>query len=189
MSSPSFFVCEKLFPSLYPSSLLVFPASSAARVFKSGALCWCSAPEIGIKCRCSRPFKTCITRYYTSTLARICSRRQRLDTPIILEPWCELKAMSPPPSPVSVPQSWSIGPSVCKEHLRLWLPLLLEEMSLMSWMISSMYWFSRTDYRRAIFLRNFWWMCHHPPPSPVVVGEGGGVKPGGYFSPDIWIAD
>ena len=91
--------------SLSPSPMCVLPASSAALPVGSGARRWHNTPDIISTCRCEWPCSTFIARSCMSTWARIRSRRRQQYKPILMVPWCEPPAPSPPSSLLSPPRS------------------------------------------------------------------------------------
>ena len=171
------------FPSPYLSLLCVFLDLSVACPVRSRAQCWYTNTDIGMTRRCGLTFGTCITQSCTSRWSRISSRRRRPDNSIVLDPWCDPPASFPPPSTLSTPRHWLIGLLVRFGHLCLWIPLLLEGLSLMSRLSSAVYLDACTNYGRAIF-RNFFDGFVLTSPSPLCSGgEGGGGWELGGFTP------
>ena len=167
-----------------PVYIFCFLGSSAACPVGSWPRRWHTVPDI-IRTRiCDWPCGTCIARSCTSTWDRICNRRQRPDNPIVLGPWCEPPASFPLSLPLSLPQFWSNGLLVCFSHLRLWLPLLLEGVSLTSQMIPAVYVYACTNSRRAVFCSIFDGFVFIPP-----LFCRGRVITGGIFPPTFWVAD
>ena len=121
----------------------------------SGVRCCHDALDIGMTRRHDQPCGTHIARSCTSTWACIRSRRWWQDKPNVLVPGCE----PPAPSPSSYLRfplwCWSNGMPGLLCHLRLWLPLLLEELSMTSRLFSDVYLDVCTNYQRTVFMRNF----------------------------------
>ena len=145
MSSPPLCVRAAPFPSPYLSFPCAFLASSVACSVRSGSWRWHTAPDISMIRRCSCPCGTRIALSCTSTWAHICNRPQQPDDPIVLEPWCEPPAPSPPPSSFSAYRYLLIGLLVSFGHLCLWLHLLLEVLSQTSRLSSALYSYARTN--------------------------------------------
>ena len=119
MSYPPLVLRGAIFPSLSPSVIFPLYASSATHYGGDGARCWNIAPVIGSPHRCSWPCRIGIAWSCTSTLTHILIRHWRLDTPIVLDPWCDPPAQSISPSRLSVLRSWLVGPSIFRGHFRL----------------------------------------------------------------------